>query len=167
MHFNKYFKDFQDTWKGLTDIITLKTFSSNVLTAPSISDITTINSYITTNSDIANALTITSLILLNKQSTLINIILIILKTNVQIHFLSILLNDETANIIPSLGKNKSVGPCSVPYIQNFDSTKTKPLNHFPSGVFLSIQKMAKVVPVFKKDPKLYRFPKLSSHLLII
>ena len=50
MYFNKYFKDFQDTWKGLTDITTLKTFSSNVPGAPSISDITTTNS-----SDIANS----------------------------------------------------------------------------------------------------------------
>ena len=60
-------------------------------------------------------LTITSLLLPKKQSTLINIILIILKTNVQIHFLTILLNDETANIISSLDKNQSVGPCSAPY----------------------------------------------------
>ena len=68
--------------------------------------------------------------------------------------------EEIANIISSLNSNKASGPNSIPYRILF-LLKNEILKQladlfdlsFMAGVFRSVFKTAKVVPVFKKDSK--------------
>ena len=69
--------------------------------------------------------------------------------------------EEIANIISSLNSNKASGPNSIPYrilflLKNDISKQLADLSNlsFMTGVFPSVLKTAKVVPVFKKDSKL-------------
>ena len=69
--------------------------------------------------------------------------------------------EEIANIISSLNSNKASGPNSIPYrilflLKNEISKQLADLFNlsFMTGVFPSVLKIAKVVPVFKKDSKL-------------
>ena len=69
--------------------------------------------------------------------------------------------EEVANIISSLNSNKASGPNSIPYrilffLKNDISKQLTDLFNlsFMTGVFPSVLKTAKVVPVFKKDSKL-------------
>ena len=68
---------------------------------------------------------------------------------------------EIANIISSLNSNKSSGPNSKPYrilflLKNEISKQLADLFNLSctTGVFPSVLKTAKVVPIFKKDSKL-------------
>ena len=68
--------------------------------------------------------------------------------------------EEIANIISSLNYSKASGLNSIPYriflLKNDISKQLTDLFNlsFLTGVFLSVLKTAKVVPVFKKDSKL-------------
>ena len=69
--------------------------------------------------------------------------------------------EEIANIISSLNSNKASGPNSIPYrilflLKNEISKQLADLFNlsFMTGVFPSVLKIEKVVPVFKKDSKL-------------
>ena len=69
--------------------------------------------------------------------------------------------EEIANIISSLNFKKAYGPNSIPYrilflLKNEISKQLADLFnlYFTTGVFPSVLKTAKVVPVFKKDSKL-------------
>ena len=69
--------------------------------------------------------------------------------------------EEIANIISCLNSNKASGPNSIPYrilflLKNEISKQLADLFNlsFMTGVFPSVLKTAKVVPVFKKDSKL-------------
>ena len=69
--------------------------------------------------------------------------------------------EEIANIISCLNSNKASGPNSIPYrilflLKNDISKQLADLFNlsFMTGVFPSVLKTAKVVPVFKKDSKL-------------
>ena len=69
--------------------------------------------------------------------------------------------EEIANIISSLNSNKASGPNSIPYrilflLKNEISKQLADLFNlsFMTGVFPSVFKTAKVVPVFKKDSRL-------------
>ena len=77
--------------------------------------------------------------------------------------------EEIANIISSLNSSKASGPNSIPYrilflLKNDISKQLTDLFNlsFLTGVFPSVLKTAKVVPVFKKDSKL----DYSNYLLI-
>ena len=68
--------------------------------------------------------------------------------------------EEIANIISSLNSNKASGPNSIPYrilflLKNEISKQLADLFNlsFTTGVFPSVLKTAKVVPVFKKDSR--------------
>ena len=72
--------------------------------------------------------------------------------------------EEIANIISSLNSNRASGPNSIPYRilflpKNEISKQLADLFNlsFMTGVFPSVLKTAKVVPVFKKDSKLHPF----------
>ena len=63
------------------------------------------------------------------------------------------------NIISSLNSNNVSGPNSIPYgilflLKNEISKQLVDLFNLMTGVFPSVLKTAKVVPVFKKDSKL-------------
>ena len=69
--------------------------------------------------------------------------------------------EEIGNIISSLNSDKASGPNSIPYrilflLKNEISKQLADLFNlsFMTGVFPSVLKTAKVVPVFKKDSKL-------------
>ena len=69
--------------------------------------------------------------------------------------------EEIANIIASLNSNKASGPSSIPYRRSFllKNEILKQLAHlfnlsFMTGLFPSVLKTAKVIPVFMKDSKL-------------
>ena len=68
---------------------------------------------------------------------------------------------EIENVISSLDSNKSVGPNSIPtkilkLLKNDISSQLSEIFNisFSSGVFPSILKIAKVIPIHKKDSKL-------------
>ena len=82
---------------------------------------------------------------------------------------------EIQNVISSLNSNKSVGPNSIPtrilkLLKNDISTQLADIFNisFSTGVFPTILKVAKVVPVHKKDSKLdfsnYRPVSLLSNI---
>ena len=69
--------------------------------------------------------------------------------------------EEIANTISSLNSNKASGPNSIPYrvlflLKNEISKQLADSFNlsFMTGIFPSVLKTAKVVPVFKKDSKL-------------
>ena len=164
-YFDKYFvanwNNIKNTWKGIKSLITLKSVASNVPTVLSLDNGDTItNPY-----DIAN--------------TFNNYFASIAETTKKTryshkHFSDYLANEngnsiflqptdkeEIANIISSLNSNKASGPNSVPYIiflllKNEISKQLADLFNlsFMTGVFPSVLKTAKVVPVFKKDSEL-------------
>ena len=164
-YFVKYFEanwnNIKNTWKGIKSLITLKSVASNVPTVLSLDNGDTItNPY-----DIAN--TFNNYFASIAETT---------KKNIKYshkHFSDYLANEnsnsiflqptdkeEIANIISSLNSNKASGPNSIPYRillpKNEISKQLADLFNlsFMTGVFPSVLKTAKVVPVFKKDSKL-------------
>ena len=165
-YFDKYFEanwnNIKNTWKGIRSLITLKSVASNVPTVLSLDNGDTItNPY-----DIANAF-----------NNYFAFIAETTKRNIKYshkHFSDYLANEngnsifleatdkeEIANIISSLNSNKASGPNSIPYrilllLKNEILKQLADLFNlsFMTGVFPSVLKTAKVVPVFKKDSKL-------------
>ena len=81
---------------------------------------------------------------------------------------------EIVNIISSLNSKKTSSPNSIPYIilfllKNEISKQLADLFNlsFMTGVFSSVLKTAKVVPVFKKDSELDYSNYISSSFLVI
>ena len=164
-YYDKYFErnwnNIKNTWKGIKSLISLKTVAASVPTILSLDNGDTItNPY-----DIAN--------------TFNNYFASIAQTTKKTkyshkHFSDYLSNEssstiflqptdkeEIANIISSLNSNKTSGPNSIPYrvlflLKNEISKQLADLFNlsFMTGVFPSVLKTAKVVPVFKKDSKL-------------
>ena len=165
-YYDKYFErnwnNIKNTWKGIKSLISLKTVASSVPTVLSLDNGDTItNPY-----DIANTFNnyFASIAETTKKS---------IKYSHK-HFSDYLSNEssstiflqptdkeEIANIISSLNSNKTSGPNSIPYrvlflLKNEISKQLADLFNlsFMTGVFPSVLKTAKVVPVFKKDSKL-------------
>ena len=165
-YYDKYFErnwnNIRNTWKGIKSLISLKTVASSVPTVLSLDNGDTItNPY-----DIANTFNnyFASIAETTKKS---------IKYSHK-HFSDYLSNEssstiflqptdkeEIANIISSLNSNKTSGPNSIPYrvlflLKNEISKQLADLFNlsFMTGVFPSVLKTAKVVPVFKKDSKL-------------
>ena len=165
-YYDKYFErnwnNIKNTWKGIKSLISLKTVASSVPTVLSLDNGDTI----TNPSDIANTFNnyFASIAETTKKS---------IKYSHK-HFSDYLSNEssstiflqptdkeEIANIISSLNSNKTSGPNSIPYrvfflLKNEISKQLADLFNlsFMTGVFPSVLKTAKVVPVFKKDSKL-------------
>ena len=165
-YYDKYFErnwnNIKNTWKGIKSLISLKTVASNVPTVLSLDNGDTItNPY-----DIANTFNnyFASIAETTKRS---------IKYSHK-HFSDYLSNEsdstiflqptdkeEIANIISSLNSSKASGPNSIPYrilflLKNEISKQLADLFNlsFMTGVFPSVLKTAKVVPVFKRDSKL-------------
>ena len=179
-YYDKYFErnwnNIKNTWKGIKSLISLKTVASSAPTVLSLDNGDTItNPY-----DIANTFNnyFASIAETTKKS---------IKYSHK-HFSDYLSNEssstiflqptdkkEIANIISSLNSNKTSGPNSIPYrvlflLKNEISKQLADLFNlsFMTGVFPSVLKTAKVVPVFKKDSKLnygnYRPVSLLSNI---
>ena len=165
-YYDKYFErnlnNIKNTWKGINALISLKSVASSVPAVLSLDNGDTItNPY-----DIAN--------------TFNNYFASIAETTKRIikyahkHFSDYLSNEnsstiflqptdkeEIANIISSFNSNKASDPNSIPYrilflLKNEISRHLADLFNlsFMTGVFPSVLKTAKVIPVFKKDSKL-------------
>ena len=165
-YYEKYFErdwnNIKNTWKGIKSLINLKTTTSRVPTVLSLDNDDTItnpydtantfNNYFasiveTTKKSIKYSHKHFSDYLSNKSSTTI--------------FLQPTDKEEITNIISSLNSNKAAGPNSIPYrilflLKNGISKQLADLFNisFITGVFPSVLKTAKIVPVFKKDSKL-------------
>ena len=165
-YYDKYFErnwnNIKNTWKGIKSLISLKTVASSVPTVLSLDSGDTItnpydtantfNNYFasiaeTTKKSIKYPHKHFSDYLSNESSNTI--------------FLQPTDKEEIANIISSLNSNKTSGPNSIPYrvlflLKNEISKQLADLFNlsFMTGVFPSVLKTAKVVPVFKKDSKL-------------
>ena len=146
-YYDKYFErnwnNIKNTWKGIKSLISLKTVVSSV---PTVLSLDNGDSYKKKKS-IKYSHKHFSDYLSNESSSTI--------------FLQPTDKEEIANIISSLNSNKTSAPNSIPYrvlflLKNEISKQLADLFNlsFMTGVFLSVLKTAKVVPVFKKDSKL-------------
>ena len=154
-YYDKYFEtnwnNVKNTWKGIKFLISVKTVASSVPTVLSLgNDDTTTNPY-----DIVNTFNyFTSTAETTEKS---------IKYSDK-HFKTIFSNksggtiflqptdkEEIANIMYSLNSNKASGPNSIPYRIILPDLFNL---CFMTGVFPSVFKPAKVVPVFKKNSKL-------------
>ena len=161
-YFEKNWKSIKNTWKGIKSLISLKTVASSIPTVLSLDNGDTItNPY-----DITNTFNIyfASIAETTKKSI----------KYTHKHFSDCLSNEsdstiflqptdkeEIANIISSLNSSKASGANSIPYrilflLKNDISKQLAGLFNlsFLTGVFSSVLKTAKVVPIFKKDSKL-------------
>ena len=161
-YYDKYFErnwnNIKNTWKGIKSLISLKTVASNVPTVLSLDNGDTItNPY-----DIAN--TFNNFFASMAETTKKSI------KYLHKHFSDYLSNDsdstifleptdkeEIANIISSLNSNKATGSNSIPYrilflLKNEILEQLSDLLNlsFTTGVFPSVLKTAKVVPIFRK-----------------
>ena len=163
-YYDKYFErnwnNIKNTWKGITSLISLQTVASHVPTIPSLDNGDTINNPY----DIANTFN-NYLYSRNHEKSI---------QYSHKHFSDYLSNEtsstiflqptdkeEIANIISFLNSNKASGPISIPYrilffLKNDIAKQLADLLNlsFTTGVFPSVLKTAKVVPVFETDSKL-------------
>ena len=160
-YFERNWNNIKNIWNGSKSLISLKTVAYSVPTALYLDNGDTI-----TNSYIAN--TFNNYFAYIAETTEKNI------KYSQKHFSDYLSNEssstiflqptdkeEIANIISSLNSNKATGSNSIPYrilflLKNEILEQLSDLLNlsFTTGVFPSVLKTAKVVPIFKKDSKL-------------
>ena len=162
-YYDKYFErnwnNIKNTWKGIKSLISLKTVASNVPTALSLDNGDTItNPY-----DIANTFNnyFASISETTKKSIKYShkhFSDYLSNESISTLFLHPTDREEIVNIITS---NKASGLNSIPYrisflLKNEISKQLTDLFNlsFKTGVFPFVLKIAKVVPVFKKDSKL-------------
>ena len=160
-YYDKYFErnwnNIKNTWKGIKSLIFLKSVASSVPTVLSLDNGDTItNPY-----DIANTLNnyFASIAETTKRSikyTHKHFSDYLSNENSSTIFLQPTDKEEIANIISSFNSNKASGPNSIPYRILF-LLKTEILKHladlfnlsFMTGVFASVLKTAKVIPLRK------------------
>ena len=164
-YYNHYFKtkwnSIKNTWKGLKSILNIKNISAEIPKTLTV-DGTTISNPMeisnTFNNYFSSIATKTKLNISFSHKHFSDF----LKNRSNISF-SVSPTDKTEieNIISSLASNKSVGPNSIPtkilkLLKNDISSQLSEIFNISSssGVFPSILKTAKVIPVHKKDSKL-------------
>ena len=165
-YYDKYFQrnwnNIKNTWKGIKFLISLKTVTYNVPTALSLNNGNTItNPY-----DIANTFNnyFASIAETTKKSIKYShkhFSDYLPNESITTLFLQPTDREEIVNIITSLNSNKASGPNSIPYrikflLKNEISKQFADLFNlsFMTGVFPSVLKIAKLVPVFKTDSNL-------------
>ena len=161
-YYEKYFErnwnNIKNTWKGIKSLINLKTATSRVPTVLSLD----YGDTITNPYDIANTFNnyFSSIAETTKKSIKYSHKYLSNESSTTI-FLQPTDKEEITSIISSLNSNKASGPNSIPYrilflLKNEISKQLADLFNisFITGVFPSVLKTAKVVPVFKKDSKL-------------
>ena len=165
-YYDKYFErnwnNTKSTWKGIKSLISLKTVASNVPAVLTLDNGDTItNPY-----DIANTFNnyFVSIAETTKKSIKYShkhFSDYLSNESISTLFLQPTDREEIVNIISSLNSNKASGPNSISYRILFllKNEIFKPLVDlfnlsFKTGVFPSVLKSAKVIPVFKKDSKL-------------
>ena len=165
-YYEKYFErnwnNIKNTWRGIKSLISLKPVGSSVPTVLSLD-----NGDIITNSyDIANTFNnyFASIVETTKKSIKYShkqFSDYLSNKSCSAIFLQPTDKEEIANIVSFLNSNKASGANSIPYrilllLKNEISKQLADLFNlsFMTGVFPSVLKTAKVVPVSKKDSKL-------------
>ena len=161
-YFERNWNNIKNTWKGIKSLISLKSVASSVPTVLSLDNGDTItNPY-----DIANTFNnyFASIAETTKKSIKYShkhFSDYLSNESISTLFLQPTDREEIVNIISSLNSNKASGPNSIPYrilylLKNEILKELADLFNLPfmTGVFPSVLKVAKVVPVFKKDSKL-------------
>ena len=161
-YFEKNWNNIKNIWKGIKSPISLKTVASSIPTVVSLDNGDTItNPY-----DIANTFNnyFASIAETTKKSIKYShkhFSDYLSNESISTLFLQPTDREEIVNIISSLNSNKASGPNSIPYrilflLKNEISKQLADLFNlsFTTGVFPSVLKTVKVVPVFKKDSKL-------------
>ena len=176
---NQYFEanmnNIKNTWKGIKSILTIKNTSSDFPKCLSSN-----GSTFTNQVEISNIFNNYFASIAEKTKVSINYSHkhfsdFLKDKNENSFFLSPTSKYEMQNIISPLNSNKSVGPNSIPtrilkLLKNDISTQLADIFNisFSTGVFPTILKVAKVVPVHKKDSKLdfsnYRPVSLLSNI---
>ena len=163
-YFNYYLESnwnsIRNTWKGIKSIITIKDFSTDIPKSLSVDGATISNPL--PISDIFNNYFSSIAGKTKLNISFFNIFLTFLRIDLIFSFfISPTDKSEIENIIPSLDSNKSVGPNSIPnkilkLLKNDISSQLPEIFNisFSSGVFPSILKTSKGIPVHKKDSKL-------------
>ena len=164
-YYDKYFEinwiNIKNTWKGIKSLNSLKTLASNVPTVLSLDNGDTItNPY-----DIANTFNnyFASIAETTKKSIKYShkhFSDYLSNESISTLFLQPTDREEIVNIIPSLNSNKASDPNVISYrilflLKNEISKQLSDLCKlsFITGIFPSVLKIPKVVPVFKKDSK--------------
>ena len=163
-YFNHYFESnwnsIKNTWKGIKSIITIKDFSTDIPKSLSVDGATISNPLPISNIFNNYFSSIAGKTKLN--ISFFNIFLTFLRIDLIFSFfISPTDKSEIENIISSLDSNKLVEPNSIAIkilklLKNdFFSQLSEIFNiSFSSGVFPSMLKIAKGIPVHKKDSKL-------------
>ena len=178
-YYNHYFdtnwNNIKNTWKGIKSILSIKPYQSDIPKTLNANDGT-----ITNPVEIANVFnsyfsSIASQTKVNIKHSRKHFSDFLRNRAQNSFFLSSTDKDEIALIISSLDSTKSVEPNSIPtkilkLLKNDISCQLADIFNmsFTSGVFPSVPKLAKVIPVYKKDSKLdfsnYRPISLLSNL---
>ena len=164
-YYNQYFKanmnNIKNTWKGIKSIITIKNLSSDIPKSLSSN-----RSTITNQVEISNVFNNYFATIAEKTKENINpshkhFSDFLKNRHHNSFFLSPTNKSEIQNVISSPNSNKSVGPNSIPIkklklLKNGISCQLADIFKisFSTGVFPTILKVPKVVPVYKKDSKL-------------
>ena len=165
-YYDKYFErnwnNIKSTWKGIKSLISLTTVASSVPTVLSLDNGDTItNPYDTANTFNNYFASIAETTKKSIKYSHKHVPDYLSNESSSTIFLQPTDKEEIANIISSLNSNKASGPNSIPYrilflLKNEISKQLADLFNlsFITGIFLSVLKTAKVVPVFKKNSKL-------------
>ena len=164
-YYNQYFKanmnNIKNTWKGIKSIINIKNLSSDISKSLSSN-----GSTITNQVEISNVFNKYFATIAEETKENINpshkhFSHFLKNRRHNSFFLSPTSKAEILSVISSIDSNKSVRPNSIPIkilklIKNDISSQLADIfnTSFSTGVFPTILKVAKVVPVYKKDSKL-------------
>ena len=164
-YFNHYFEsnwnNIKNTWKGIKSIITIKDFSADIPKSLSVDGATISNPFAISNIFNSYFSSIAGKTKLNISFSHKHFSDFLKNRSNIFFFVKATDKTEIMNIISSLDSNKSVGPNSIPtkvlkLLKNGISSQLPEIFNisFSSGAFPSILKIAKVIPVHKKDSKL-------------
>ena len=161
--FNDNLNNLKNTWKGIKEIINIK---SNTYNKPS--SLSVNNQLLTDESDIANSFNEFFANIAGKLSQKITptekkYTDFLINPNENSFFIRPVLEEELATYIKSMKPGKSLGPSSLPtsLLKIAQEVISKPIciiinNSFKNGVFPDLFKVAKVIPIYKKGSKLDR-----------
>ena len=157
-YFEKNWKNIKNIWKGIKSLISLKTVAPSIPTVLSLDNGDTITSpYDTANTFNNYFASVAETTKKSIKYTHKHFSDYFSNEGDSIIFLQPTDEEEIANIISSLSSSKASGPNSIPYrilllLKNDISKQLTDLLNLSvlTGVFPSVFKTAKVVPVFKK-----------------
>ena len=164
--FNHYFvanwNSIKNTWKGLKSILNIKNISAEIPKTLTVDGTTISNQMEIFNifNNYSSSIASKTKLNISFSHKYFNSDFLKNRSNISF-FVSPTYKTEIENVISSLDSNKSVGPNSIPtkilkLLKNDISSQLSEIFNisFSSGIFPSILKTAKVIPIYKKDSKI-------------